>query len=175
MLYDLHTFLISLLDRNDRMTMGASIECRVPFLDHHLAEQSFRLPDSKLFLNGCGKGPLRISTEGILPDEIRWRPKWGFGVPWADYLRSKTDCQEFLVGLCKSNVNDVLKIPSLRYLIADFLKAVTMCKPLDWKRTVGKLIRQGFVGFEGCYFFFKPILSVKHQHFSFCSDACSFC
>src|SRR5262249_21927556 len=35
---DQHTFLCSILDRNDRMTMGASIECRVPFLDYRLVE-----------------------------------------------------------------------------------------------------------------------------------------
>src|SRR5262249_45295360 len=38
MYVDLHTYLCSLLDRNDRMTMGASIECRVPLLDYRLVE-----------------------------------------------------------------------------------------------------------------------------------------
>ena len=46
MYYDQHTFLCSILDRNDRMTMGASIECRVPFLDYRLVEGLAALPSS---------------------------------------------------------------------------------------------------------------------------------
>src|SRR6185369_2367529 len=45
---DLHTFLCSLLDRNDRMTMGASIEARVPFLDYRLVEGLAATPSSAL-------------------------------------------------------------------------------------------------------------------------------
>src|SRR5262249_41595414 len=47
---DQHTFLCSVLDRNDRMTMGASIECRVPFLDYRLVEMLAALPSSVLFM-----------------------------------------------------------------------------------------------------------------------------
>lgn len=122
MLYDLQTFLPSLLDRNDRMTMAASIECRVPFLDHHLVEKAFRIPESELFLAGYGKKPLRCAVRGMLPDEVRRRPKWGFGVPCFHYLRSQTEGREFLTGLLKSNVNEVLNIPNLRFLIRDFLE-----------------------------------------------------
>ena len=48
MFMDHETFLGSLLDRNDRMTMGASIECRVPFLDYRLVEGLSALPSSRL-------------------------------------------------------------------------------------------------------------------------------
>src|SRR5258705_2941494 len=46
---DQHTFLCSILDRNDRMTMGASIECRVPFLDYRLVETLAALPSVEMF------------------------------------------------------------------------------------------------------------------------------
>src|SRR4030095_13657542 len=45
---DQHTFLCSLLDRNDRMTMGASIACRVPFLDYRLVEGLAAMPSAAL-------------------------------------------------------------------------------------------------------------------------------
>ena len=64
MYLDQHTFLCYLLDRNDKMTMGASIECRVPFLDYRLVEGAARLPDSVLFRMGKGKAhPAQRASE----------------------------------------------------------------------------------------------------------------
>ncbi|HWP42037.1 MAG TPA: asparagine synthase C-terminal domain-containing protein, partial [Blastocatellia bacterium] len=86
---DLHTFLCSILDRNDRMTMGASIECRVPFLDYRLVEGLAALPSSALL---AGKGQetkyvLRRALGDRLPVEVLKHRKWGFAVPWSQYLR----------------------------------------------------------------------------------------
>ena len=52
---DQHTFLCSVLDRNDRMTMGASIECRVPFLDYRLVEMLAALPSWRYSTDGRAK------------------------------------------------------------------------------------------------------------------------
>jgi asparagine synthase (glutamine-hydrolysing) len=84
---DQHTFLCSLLDRNDRMTMGASIECRVPFLDYRLVETLAALPTAKLISKRRSKHLLRRSLGRRLPETIQRSPKWGFGVPWHRYLR----------------------------------------------------------------------------------------
>jgi asparagine synthase (glutamine-hydrolysing) len=85
---DQHTFLVSLLDRNDRMTMGASIECRVPFLDYRLVEGLAALPSRHLLGAGWrSKRLLRRSLGHRLPPAVRRARKWGFGVPWAAYLR----------------------------------------------------------------------------------------
>jgi asparagine synthase (glutamine-hydrolysing) len=85
---DQHTFLCSVLDRNDRMTMGASIECRVPFLDYRLVEGLAALPTHVLFGRPGGKRLLRQSVGDRLPPDVLRHPKWGFGVPWKHYLRT---------------------------------------------------------------------------------------
>lgn len=84
---DQHTFLCSILDRNDRMTMGASIECRTPFLDYRLVETLAAMPTSILMNGRQNKQLLRNSIGTRLPKEIRKHRKWGFGVPWSSYLR----------------------------------------------------------------------------------------
>src|SRR5206468_5082133 len=84
---DQHTFLCSILDRNDRMTMGGSIECRVPFLDYRLVEMLAALPSSVLFMGRRSKGLLRASVGSRLPPRVLRHRKWGFGVPWKQYLR----------------------------------------------------------------------------------------
>lgn len=87
MYYDQHSFLCSILDRNDRMTMGASIECRTPFLDYRLVEGLAALPSSVL-MGGKPKQLLRKSLGSRLPKEILSHRKWGFGVPWGKYMRT---------------------------------------------------------------------------------------
>ena len=87
MYYEQHTYLQSLLDRNDRMTMGASIECRVPFLDHRLVEWLAQRPTQSFFERGRGKALLRHALAGRLPPSILQHKKWGFTVPWAAYFR----------------------------------------------------------------------------------------
>lgn len=84
---DQHTFLCSLLDRNDRMTMGASIECRVPFLDYRIVERLAATPTARLARGGGSKPLLRRALGDRLPPEVLAGRKWGFGVPWSAYLR----------------------------------------------------------------------------------------
>lgn len=84
---DQRTFLSSLLDRNDRMTMGASIECRVPFLDFRLAEFLGGLPTRRVWHRRRKKDLLVRSAGRRLPTEVVRGRKWGFGVPWSRYLR----------------------------------------------------------------------------------------
>ena len=87
MFYELHTYIQSVLDRNDRMTMGASLECREPYLDYKLIEWAARLPQHLLFENGIGKAALRRAMKTYLPSSILRHKKWGFGVPWQVYFR----------------------------------------------------------------------------------------
>jgi asparagine synthase (glutamine-hydrolysing) len=71
----------NLLERGDRMTMAASIESRVPFLDHELAEFVSRLPD-RCRVNGfTTKWVLRRAAANLIPQAILDRPKVGFRVP----------------------------------------------------------------------------------------------
>lgn len=68
-------FMTTLLDRKDRMSMGASLEVRVPFADHRLMEYLYNIPWEMKFYGGMEKGLLRKALEGILPDEVLYRKK----------------------------------------------------------------------------------------------------
>ncbi|WP_431028536.1 asparagine synthase (glutamine-hydrolyzing) [Lysinibacillus sp. LZ02] len=68
-------FMQTLLERKDRMSMGASLEVRVPFADHHLVEYVWNIPWALKTVGGHEKGILRKAAEGLLPKEIIWRKK----------------------------------------------------------------------------------------------------
>jgi asparagine synthase (glutamine-hydrolysing) len=75
-----------LLMRVDKMSMGVSVEARVPFLDHPLVEWALGLPTSMRIRDGRLKAILKDAMRGRLPDEILNRPKQGFGVPVHDWV-----------------------------------------------------------------------------------------
>lgn len=68
-------FMANLLDRKDRMSMGASLEVRVPFADHRLVEYVWNIPWNVKMHDGREKGILRKALEGILPNEVLYRKK----------------------------------------------------------------------------------------------------
>jgi asparagine synthase (glutamine-hydrolysing) len=76
-----------LLALTDKMTMAASIECRAPFMDHELIELTSRIP-SHLKVHGMTmKYLLKKAVEPLLPAEIIYRKKRGFGAPVGSWLR----------------------------------------------------------------------------------------
>ena len=78
-----------LLLLTDKVTMAASIECRVPFLDHRLAEVAAQIPARLKLRNGDLKYILKKSLEDIVPKEILYRRKRGFGAPMGAWLKSE--------------------------------------------------------------------------------------
>lgn len=68
-------FMTTLLDRKDRMSMGASLEVRVPFSDHRLVEYVWNIPWDMKRYGGREKGILRKALEGLLPDDVLYRKK----------------------------------------------------------------------------------------------------
>ena len=68
-------FMTTLLDRKDRMTMGATIEARVPFADTKLIEYLWNLPFDYKYKEGCEKYLLRVAFKDIIPDEVLYRKK----------------------------------------------------------------------------------------------------
>lgn len=68
-------FMTTLLERKDRMSMGASLEVRVPFADHRLVEYVWNVPWEMKNYKNREKGLLRKALEGILPDEVLYRKK----------------------------------------------------------------------------------------------------
>jgi asparagine synthase (glutamine-hydrolysing) len=79
----------NLLERGDRMTMAASIEARVPFLDHELAAFVSSLPDDFRVRGLTSKWILREAARQLLPDRILSRPKVGFRVPVNEWFRGE--------------------------------------------------------------------------------------
>jgi len=77
-----------LLVKADKMTMAASLELRVPFLDHKLVEFSSQLPDHFKIHNKQGKHLLKSAMEKRLPHNIIYRKKKGFPVPISNWFRT---------------------------------------------------------------------------------------
>ena len=76
-----------LLMRVDKITMSTSVEGRVPFLDHGLVDFTMDIPQSWKVRGGEPKYLLKKALKGVLPDEILYRPKMGFGAPMAQWLK----------------------------------------------------------------------------------------
>lgn len=68
-------FMSTLLERKDRMSMGASLEVRVPFADHRIVEYAWNIPWDMKMLHGREKGILRKALEGVLPNDVLYRKK----------------------------------------------------------------------------------------------------
>lgn len=77
-----------LLMRVDKITMAASVEARVPFLDHHLVEYAMALPRSLKVSGASGKHILKRALEGVLPRDLLYSPKRGFGAPVREWFRN---------------------------------------------------------------------------------------
>lgn len=85
---DFHTYLSDgLLVKLDRATMLTSLEGRVPFLDHEFVESMAVLPTPYKFRGMDVKRALKSAMKDSLPEEVLGRPKKGFGIPLADWLR----------------------------------------------------------------------------------------
>ena len=84
---DIKTYLVELLMKQDQMSMATSIESRVPFLDHKLVEFAAALPDRWKLSGWTTKRILREAMRGVVPPSILNRPKMGFPVPFASWVR----------------------------------------------------------------------------------------
>ena len=102
--FDQHTYLCSLLDRNDRCTMGASIECREPFLDQRLIAGLGSLDDKWLFTGEKWKFILKSAMKERLPKEILQFKKIGLSVPWGDYIVKSPVFKDELEAFSKSDL-----------------------------------------------------------------------
>lgn len=116
--FDQQTYLRSLLYRNDRATMGASIECREPFLDQRLVIGLGSLEDKWLFTGKKGKFVLKAAMEKRLPQEIINFKKVGLSVPWGDYLMQSPVFKEEMESFSKS---DLFQMPYFENINSDKL------------------------------------------------------
>lgn len=137
-----YSSLPSLLHYEDRNSMAASIESRVPFLDHRLVELGFQMPNNVKIKNSESKWVLRESMKDLLPQAIRYRKdKKGFVTPgevvWLrnslkhlleidykhlDFLdkeKTQKEIDTFLKGN-NANASFIWRIASLNYWIKNF-------------------------------------------------------
>lgn len=83
---DLQTYLVELLMKQDQMSMAASLESRVPFLDHQLVETVARIPGRVRLRRGTTKALMRDAVRDLVPEPIMNRSKMGFPVPVGRWL-----------------------------------------------------------------------------------------
>lgn len=76
------------LTKVDRATMMVGLEARAPFLDNNVVEFAQRLPSNLKFRNGISKYILKKAMHGILPENLLYRPKKGFGIPLTSWLKT---------------------------------------------------------------------------------------
>jgi asparagine synthase (glutamine-hydrolysing) len=90
-----------LLMRVDKMSMGVSLEGRVPFLDHKFVELAMSIPEAIKTKNGTLKYILKKAVRGLIPDELIDRKKQGFGVPVYEWFfdklgkKTRTELEDF--------------------------------------------------------------------------------
>jgi asparagine synthase (glutamine-hydrolysing) len=86
--------------KQDQMSMAASIESRVPFLDHKLVEFSSALPNQLKLRGWTTKYVLREAMKGVLPESILRRGKMGFPTPLGSWFREtfRPMLEEFVTG-----------------------------------------------------------------------------
>jgi asparagine synthase (glutamine-hydrolysing) len=84
---DLGTYLVELLMKQDQMSMAASIESRVPYLDHELVEYAMSIPARSRLAGFRTKAILRDAVRDVVPASILRRRKMGFPVPLGRWLR----------------------------------------------------------------------------------------
>jgi asparagine synthase (glutamine-hydrolysing) len=87
---DINTYLLEdILVKVDRMTMAHSLEARSPLLDHELLEFAARLPSDAKLVGQEGKRLLKQVARQLLPAEFLDKPKQGFAIPLAQWMRGE--------------------------------------------------------------------------------------
>jgi len=86
------------------MSMGVSLEARVPFLDHHVVELAMSIRGDRKFKKSNYKSLLKQAVRGLIPDEVIDRKKQGFGAPIGDWYQSNLgeDAYKLLKEFCNN-------------------------------------------------------------------------
>ena len=116
-LLDQECFLVSILNRQDKMSMAASIESRVPFMDYRIVEFANRLPAAYKLRGGTGKAIVKDVARAFLPAETVDRRKSGFGVPLDRWFRSNQGMGERILALPEQATTEVFDRVALRRLV----------------------------------------------------------
>jgi asparagine synthase (glutamine-hydrolysing) len=103
---DLNTYLPGdLLYKSDIASMANGVELRSPFLDYKFVEISNSIPDNFRITNHEGKHLLKEIARSVIPSKLIERPKMGFGIPRAEWLRGPLKSLAFDLLLSKKSIN----------------------------------------------------------------------
>jgi asparagine synthase (glutamine-hydrolysing) len=117
---DIKTYLGELLMKQDQMSMAASIESRVPFLDHRLVEFAATIPARYSIKGLSGKAILKSAAEDLLPKSIIHRTKMGFPTPWPYWMAGKPlDAVEQRLLNSRSLDCHLFKAETIRHLFSE--------------------------------------------------------
>ena len=114
------------LNYTDKMGMSSGVEIRVPLLDKELVEFSATLPINMKQRGSTGKWIFKKAMEGMLPNELIYRPKSGFGVPLRQWMKSNL----------KEYVNDILSSHSLKNRMIFDQDGVERLRKLDQENKI---------------------------------------
>ena len=113
-------FMITLLNRKDRMSMRNSLEVRVPFADYRIVEYAFNIPNKMKFYKGREKGLLREALKGLLPEEILMRKKSPYPKTHnPEYTRAVQDEMKVIINNNNSPINDLIDKNQVLRIIGD--------------------------------------------------------
>lgn len=117
---DINSYLIELLMKQDQMSMAASVESRVPFLDHPLVEFAARIPADQQIKGLAGKFILKEAVADLLPESIIYRKKMGFPTPWAYWITGPqlTEIESLLLEP-RSQARGIFRYDAIQRLFAE--------------------------------------------------------
>ena len=147
---DIKTYLVELLMKQDQMSMAASIESRVPFLDHKLVEFAARCPTSGSCRAGRPSACCAKAMKGLLPESILNRPKMGFPVPFATWTRGAWNevARDVLLDR-RSRERGIIDPPAVERLLADHAAGRTEGGDRIWSLLNLELWHRTFIDKEG--------------------------
>jgi asparagine synthase (glutamine-hydrolysing) len=112
---DMKTYLVDdILTKVDRASMAVSLEVRCPILDHKFMELAARIPSDLKLRGGVGKYIFKQAIRKIVPEEVLTRPKMGFSIPLAEWLRG--DLRDLGESLLFETQDDLLNQASVKSL-----------------------------------------------------------
>jgi len=131
---ELRTYLVSILNRQDKMTMAASLEAREPFLDYRLVEFALNIPESHKLKGTQTKYILKKLAERTLPKKIVYRKKSGFGVPVSIWLKDKQKLGAYLDLLSEPRFmqRGYFNTKEVQKLVKNHIHGISDCGEVLW-------------------------------------------
>jgi len=134
MAYDMKTYLLSSLQRLDRVSMAYGLEARVPLLDYTLVEWILKLPTNYKVKGKTGKRILKKVAEKYMDKDIIYLPKSGFGLPLAEWFRDNNALGWFLDDILSGNttINDYIDVKKINTHIIEHKKGYKDHSEMFW-------------------------------------------